>query len=94
MRRQSCREAKHSAAAGAVVSALCRRSTVDNRQFVTSGVNRGSCSNVAAVCYAHRPVCSSIRAVCFDFLRSFGLNAITRLGWVTNPVPGLLIIVS
>lgn len=75
MRRQSCREAKRSAAAGAVVSALYRPSTVDNRQFVTSGVNRGSCSNVAAVCCAHQRVCSSIQAVCFDFLRSFGLNA-------------------
>lgn len=50
MRRQSCREAKSSAAAGAVVSALCRPSTVDNRQFVSSDAVRGRCCNVAAVC--------------------------------------------
>lgn len=70
MRRQSCREAKHSAAAGAVVLATCRPWTVDSRQFVASGVTRGCCSSVAAVCFAHELVCLSIWAVSVDSLRA------------------------
>lgn len=66
MHGESGRGAKHSAASCSS-SASPSPPGVDNRQVVTSGVERGRLFNVAAVCNARELVCSSVSSVCFDF---------------------------